>query len=110
MAKLGTQEMTDLVSSDYFKPEEGNVYKVFVFDEDYNSEEKEMLRKLKKVFLMVAGTGVQKFGPQLEEHQQILIDASNILIEIYMAESAILRTEKNAKRFGEDNQIEQTCD
>jgi phosphopantetheine adenylyltransferase len=71
------------------------------------SEEKEMLRKLKKVFLMVAGAGVQKFGPQLEEHQQILIAASNILIEIYMAESAILRTEKNAKRFGEDNQIEQ---
>jgi alkylation response protein AidB-like acyl-CoA dehydrogenase len=71
------------------------------------SEEKEMLRKLKKVFLMVAGAGVQKFGPQLEGHQQILIAASNILIEIYMAESAILRTEKNAKRFGEDNQIEQ---
>jgi alkylation response protein AidB-like acyl-CoA dehydrogenase len=71
------------------------------------SEEKEMLRKLKKVFLMIAGAGVQKFGPQLEEHQQILIAASNILIEIYMAESAILRTEKNAKRFGEDNQIEQ---
>ena len=71
------------------------------------SEEKEMLRKLKKVFLMVAAAGVQKFGPQLEEHQQILIAASNILIEIYMAESAILRTEKNAKRFGEDNQIEQ---
>lgn len=68
------------------------------------SEEKEMIAKLKKVFLMVAGAGVQKYGPQLEEHQQLLMAASDILIEIYMAESAILRTEKNAKRFGEESQ------
>ena len=71
------------------------------------SEEKEMIAKLKKVFLMVAGAGVQKYGPQLEEHQQLLMAASNILIEIYMAESGILRTEKNAKRYGEDSQKEQ---
>jgi alkylation response protein AidB-like acyl-CoA dehydrogenase len=71
------------------------------------SEEKEMIAKLKKVFLMVAGSAVQKFGPDLEEHQQLLLAASNILIEIYMAESAILRAEKNAKRFGEDAQKEQ---
>ncbi len=68
------------------------------------SEEKELLGKLKKVFLMVAGSAVQKFGPQLEEHQQLLMAAADILIEIYMVESAILRTEKNAKRFGEDAQ------
>ncbi|MCH2195007.1 acyl-CoA dehydrogenase family protein [Kordia sp.] len=68
------------------------------------SEEKEMVAKLKKVFLMVAGSAVQKFGPQLEEHQQLLMAAADILIEIYMVESAILRTEKNAKRFGEDSQ------
>ncbi|WP_024771022.1 acyl-CoA dehydrogenase family protein [Aquimarina macrocephali] len=68
------------------------------------SEEKEIIAKLKKVFLMVAGAAVQKFGPQLEDHQQLLLAASDILIEIYMAESAILRTEKNAKRFGEDAQ------
>ncbi|MFV0571410.1 MAG: acyl-CoA dehydrogenase family protein [Xanthomarina gelatinilytica] len=71
------------------------------------SEEKEMIAKLKKVFLMVAGAAVQKFGPDLEEHQQLLIAASDILIEIYMAESVILRTEKNAKRFGEEAQAVQ---
>ncbi|WP_299334515.1 acyl-CoA dehydrogenase family protein [uncultured Psychroserpens sp.] len=68
------------------------------------SEEKDMIAKLKKVFLMVAGAAVQKFGPDLEAHQQLLIAAADILIEIYMAESTILRTEKNAKRFGEDSQ------
>ena len=71
------------------------------------SEEKEMIEKLKKAFLMVAGSGVQKYGSELEEHQQLLMAASDILIQIYMAESAILRTEKNAKRFGEDTQKEQ---
>jgi alkylation response protein AidB-like acyl-CoA dehydrogenase len=71
------------------------------------SEEKAMIAKLKKVFLMVAGAAVQKFGPQLEEHQQILLAASDILIEIYLAESTVLRAEKNAKRFGEESQKEQ---
>ncbi len=71
------------------------------------SEEKAMLAKLKKVFLMVSGSAVQKYGPQLEEHQQLLMAASDILIEIYMAESTILRTEKNIKRFGKDAQKEQ---
>ncbi|WP_299211868.1 acyl-CoA dehydrogenase family protein [uncultured Aquimarina sp.] len=74
---------------------------------DYSAlfaEEKEMVAKMKKVFLMVAGAAMQKFGQKLEEHQQLLMAASDILIEIYMAESTILRTEKNAKRFGEDSQ------
>ncbi|TQD39453.1 acyl-CoA dehydrogenase family protein [Haloflavibacter putidus] len=77
---------------------------------DYNqlfAEEKEMLKKLKKVFLMVAGSAIQKFGQELEEHQQLLLASADILIEVYMAESGILRAEKNAKRFGEDAQKEQ---
>lgn len=68
------------------------------------SEEKKMIANMKKIFLMVAGAAVQKFGPDLEEHQQLLIAASDILIEIYMAESTLLRTEKNVKRFGEKAQ------
>ncbi len=68
------------------------------------SEEADMVSKLKKVFLMVAGSAVQKFGTELEQHQQILMAAADILIEIYLAESTLLRTQKNAKRFGEENQ------
>ena len=68
------------------------------------AEEKAMVQGLKKVFLMVAGKAVQQFGPDLEEHQQLLMAAADILIEVYMAESAVLRAEKNAKRSGEDSQ------
>ena len=71
------------------------------------AQEKEMIKKLKKTFLMVAGGAVQKYGQNLEEHQQLLIAASDILIEIYMAESTILRTEKNAKRCGKEAQAVQ---
>jgi len=71
------------------------------------AEEKEMIAKLKKVFLMVAGAAVQKYGAELEAHQQLLMVASDILIEIYMAESTILRTEKLAKKEGEDKVQEQ---
>ncbi len=71
------------------------------------AEEKEMIAKLKKVFLMVAGAAVQKFGPDLESHQQLLMAASDMLIEIYMAESTILRTEKLVKKVGADKAQEQ---
>ncbi|WP_036155123.1 acyl-CoA dehydrogenase family protein [Maribacter forsetii] len=71
------------------------------------AEEKDILKRLKKVFLMVAGSAVQKYGPELEKHQQLMLAASDILIEVYMAESALLRTEKNAKRFGEEAQATQ---
>lgn len=71
------------------------------------SEEKEIIGKLKKAFLMVAGGAVQKYGPNLEDHQQLLTAAADILIEIYMAESTVLRTEKLAKKEGEENVKEQ---
>jgi len=77
---------------------------------DYNelfSEEKELIGKLKKAFLMVAGSAVQKYGTELEQHQQLLAAASDMLIEIYMAESGILRAEKIAKAKGEENAKEQ---
>ena len=71
------------------------------------SEEKEMVGKLKKAFLMVAGAAVQKFGMDLDAHQQLLMAAADMLIEIYMAESTILRTEKLAKKEGEAKVSEQ---
>jgi alkylation response protein AidB-like acyl-CoA dehydrogenase len=77
---------------------------------DYSAlfaEEKHILKNLKKVFLMIAGAGVQKYGTELEEHQQLLLAVSDILIEIYMVESALLRTEKNVERNGEESQKHQ---
>lgn len=71
------------------------------------SEEKEMIGKLKKAFLMVAGAAVQKYGMDLDAHQQLLMAAADMLIEIYVAESTVLRTEKLAKKVGENQAKEQ---
>lgn len=65
------------------------------------TEEKAVLAKLKKAFLMVAGAAIQKYGTEIEQHQQLLLCAADIMIEIYMAESGILRTEKLVSKIGE---------
>ena len=58
------------------------------------SEEKNMIANLKKVFLMISGKAVQTYGMDLENHQQLILAAAEVMIEIYMAESAILKAEK----------------
>jgi len=58
------------------------------------SEEKAMIEKLKKAFLMIAGKAVQTYGAELDNHQQLILAAAEVMIEIYMAESAILKAEK----------------
>ena len=65
------------------------------------SEEKEMISKLKKVFLMVSGKAVQTYGMDLENHQQLVLAAAEVMIEVYMAESAILKAEKIASLTSE---------
>jgi len=58
------------------------------------AEEKDSLKNLKKAFLMVAGKAVEKFGMHVEEEQEILMAAADMLMEIYHLESGILRAEK----------------
>ena len=64
------------------------------------SQEKYVLANLKKIFLMIAGAGVKKYGTGLDKHQQLLLAVADILIEIYMAESSLLRSEKNVGTYG----------
>ena len=71
------------------------------------AEEKQIIVNLKKLFLMVSGAALQKYGEKIEEHQQLMLAASDILIQIYMAESALLRAEKLAKKEGEEKVKEQ---
>ncbi len=71
------------------------------------AEEKQIIVNLKKLFLMVSGAALQKYGEEIEKHQQLMLAASDILIQIYMAESAILRAEKLANKEGEAKVKEQ---
>ena len=61
-------------------------------------EEQKLIYKFKQLFLVLLGNCVQKYGAKLENHQQILLCLSDILIEIYFSESGLLRTLKNINR------------
>ncbi len=66
-------------------------------------EEKEILGKLKKSILMVAGKAVEIIGMDIEKEQEILMAVSNMLIAVYTAESALLRAEKIANTKGAES-------
>ncbi len=64
--------------------------------------EKLVLQNLKKAILMVAGRAVQVFQAKLNDQQEILMNIADMIIEVYTAESTILRTEKLIATRGED--------
>ncbi|GEM87003.1 acyl-CoA dehydrogenase family protein [Meiothermus granaticius] len=62
-------------------------------------EDKEMaaLEGLKKLALAILGLAALKFAQKVEEEQEVLAVAADVLIDVYAAESALLR----ARRLGE---------
>jgi alkylation response protein AidB-like acyl-CoA dehydrogenase len=46
---------------------------------------------MKKVALMVLGTAMQTYGAALAEEQEVLTRAADVIIDVYAAESALLR-------------------
>lgn len=65
-------------------------------------QEKKVLSNLKKAALMIAGAAVQKFMMKLSHEQEIVMHLADMLIQIYVAESSLLRTEKLVEVHGED--------
>ena len=71
------------------------------------SNETELLINLKKIFLILIGKAVEKYGQDLEKKQQILMSLSDILIEIYLIDSGLKRTIKNINRSDKESQSSQ---
>ena len=68
---------------DFAEPEEGILM-----------AEKKVIKNLKKASLMIAGAALQKFMMKFEHEQEIIMNLADMLIELYVAESALLRVEK----------------
>ena len=66
------------------------------------AEEKKLLKSAKKAGLFVAGLAVQKYMTKLEDEEEIIGRISDIIMEIYAMESAILRVEKMLARGGKN--------
>ena len=50
---------------------------------------------MKKIALMVLGTAMQTYGEKLADEQEVLMAAADIIIDVYGAESALLRASRN---------------
>ncbi len=70
--------------------------------DDFFAAEKKALKNAKKAILMTAGAAVQKFMQDLEKQQEIIMNISDMLIELYASESILLRTEKLLNTLGEE--------
>ncbi len=64
--------------------------------------EKKVIANLKKATLMVAGAAVQKLMMSLSKEQEILMNIADMASYVYVAESAMLRTEKLVNLRGEE--------
>lgn len=64
------------------------------------AQEKQLVKGAKKVALMIAGLGAQKYGTALEKEQEILAKLADIVSYVYAMESVVLRTEKAINRDG----------
>jgi alkylation response protein AidB-like acyl-CoA dehydrogenase len=69
-------------------------------DEGDFAKERKAIANFKKAILMVAGAAVQKLMMQLDKEQEILMNIADMAIEVFHAESALLRVMKLANSKG----------
>lgn len=72
-------------------------------EESMFSSEKKLVANLKKAILVTAGAAVQKLMMKIENEQEILMNIADMAIEVYNAESVMLRVMKLSEtRKGEE--------
>jgi alkylation response protein AidB-like acyl-CoA dehydrogenase len=73
-------------------------------DSDPFAREKALLAGLKQAFLIIAGSGVQKYMDAIKDEQELLLAAADMAINIFAIESAMLRAEKMLPTLSEAKQ------
>ncbi len=71
-------------------------------EEGLFAAENKYIANYKKAVLMVAGSAVQKLMTKLAEEQEIIMNVADMIINLYAAESMLLRVQKLASKKGEE--------
>ncbi len=71
--------------------------------------EKALVANLKQAFLVLAGSGVQKFMDKIRDEQEILLAVADLAINIFAVESAVLRAEKILPKSSESKKASVTA-
>ena len=58
------------------------------------SEERRLVSGAKKIALLLLGSAFEKFGPAMEQQQEVLAGIADVAMEVFAMESALLRLEK----------------
>jgi alkylation response protein AidB-like acyl-CoA dehydrogenase len=72
-------------------------------DGDSADAERSLVHNAKKIALLTLGIAHQKFGAQLEQQQEIIMNLSDIIMEVFAMESSLLRSRKLAASGGGAN-------
>jgi alkylation response protein AidB-like acyl-CoA dehydrogenase len=62
-----------------------------------------LVRNAKRIALLTLGVAHQKYGAQLEQQQEIIMNLSDIIMEVFAMESSLLRSRKLAAAGGGAN-------
>ena len=66
-----------------------------------------LVENIKKIFLLLLGKAFEKYGPEIDKNQQVLLSLSDLAIEAYLSESTLKRTIKNINRTSLEDQYDQ---
>ena len=66
-----------------------------------------LVENIKKTFLLLLGKAFEKYGPEIDKNQQVLLSLSDLAIEAYLSESTLKRTIKNINRTSPEDQYDQ---
>ena len=74
---------------------------------DVLNDEITLVENFKSVFLLLLGKAFEKYGPEIDKNQQVLLSLSDLAIETYLSESTLKRTIKNIERTSDKDQSDQ---
>jgi hypothetical protein len=83
-----TQVQKDLMSVPDFDDKDDLIF----------SDERQLVANMKKAILMTAGAAVQTLMTKLQDEQEIIMNMADMLIELFISESILLRIIKTAER------------